>query len=208
MAFAIGTSYVLENDREFAATLKDAAEIVEDFRIPFGLISRDFYKSEKAIFGLKSPGQYPAFKGSGGSVQASSLGKSRGDTRYRRTVYNVSEGGKSPYQKRKLKKYGFDYPLLVASGRLAASITQPNAPGSVNIITKLSLTIGTTVPYGIYHQSDEPRSKMPLRKFVFIGPEAPRFATSDQMGRLQRWIGYVEDHYYKELGKKFKAEGT
>lgn len=179
MAGAIlGTSYTVENDRLFASTLTRASKVVEDFRVPFGLISRDFYKSEQAIFQLKGPGQYPGFKGP------------------------KEENGKTQYQNTKLKKYGFDYPLLVATGALAASITQPNARYSINSITSLSLAIGTSIPYGIYHQSDAPRSKVPLRKFVFIGPEAPRFATSEQQGRLERWLNYVNDYVLQTLKKE------
>lgn len=175
---AVGISYIVENDSLFIQTLRDAAEVVSDLRIPFGLISRDFYKSERAIFGLKGPGQYPPFKG------------------------EKDKDGLTSYQKRKRKKFGFDYPLLVATGALAASITQSNAKGSINLITPLSLTIGTSIPYGIYHQSDSPRSKVPLRKFVFIGPEAPRFATSDQVGRLDRWTKIIEDFVIKSYIKK------
>lgn len=191
----LGTSYVLENDVKFKATLMEASKAVSDLRIPFGLISRDFYRSELGIFKLKGPGQYPPFKN---SVRASSLGGGKGLGSKKRSQVDIE---KSPYQKRKLRKYGFDYPLLVASGRLAASITQPNAPGSINIVTKSSLIIGTSVPYGIYHQSDAPRSKIPLRKFVFIGPEAPQFATSAQQGRLERWVGYINDYVTKQLNK-------
>lgn len=190
-----GLSYTVENDAKFAQTLRDASQIVSDLRIPFGLISRDFYRSELAIFKLKGPGKYPPFKN---SIRVAAPGKKPG-TYSKRETFDVS---KSIYQQRKIKKWGFDYPLLVASGRLAASITQPNAPGSINQITKLSMVIGTSVPYGIYHQSDAPRSKIPQRKFVFIGPEAPSFATSEQQGRLQRWIGYVEDYAIKSFIKK------
>lgn len=156
------TSYSVDNDKRFRNALQTASLSVQDFRIPFGQILRDFYRSEQAIFKLKGPGQYP----------------------------EISE----KYGKIKLKKKGFKYPLLVFSGRLAASVLGPSNPGSVAVVTRLSLIIGTTVPYGIYHQSDKPRSRLPLRKFLFIGPEAKRFATSDQMGRLERWVGYIHDH--------------
>lgn len=191
-----GLSYSVENDARFKQMLRNAASVSEDLRVPFGLISRDFYRSQRAIFKLQGPGLYPPFKN---SVRASSLGGGEGKGSRRREEVDIT---KSPYQKRKLKKFGFDYPLLVATGRLAASITQPSAPGSVNQITKLSFIVGTTVRYGIFHQSDEPRSKIPLRKFVFIGPEAPRFATSDQMGRLERWLNYMNDHVLKQLKKQ------
>lgn len=156
------TSYIVDNDRRFRNALKRASEQVQDFRIPFGQISRDFYRSEQAIFKLKGPGQYPEISAKYGEI--------------------------------KKAKVGFKYPLLFFSGRLAASVLGPNNPGSINLITKLSLIFGTSVPYAIYHQSDKPRHKIPLRKFLFIGPEASRFATSDQMGRLERWLQYINDH--------------
>jgi phage gpG-like protein len=166
------TSYSVDNDKRFRNALKAASESIDDFRIPFGSILRDFYRSQQAIWKLQGPGKYPPFQSK-----------------------NMKEGqNKTPYQLQKIRKYGFDYPLLVASGRLAASLSGPNNPGSVAVISRLSLIFGSSVAYGMYHQSDEPRKKIPLRKFLFIGPEAPRFATSDQVGRLQRWIGYINDH--------------
>ncbi len=192
MAF---TSYVVDNDRRFRGALKRAAEVSQDLRVPFGLILKDFYRSEQAIFKLKGPGLYPPFKH---SVMVSSLGGKGNELGRKRTT---STSSMSPYQKAKIKAVGFDYPLLVRTGRLANSLLGPNNPGSVSSITHLSLTFGTSVPYGIYHQSDEPRSKIPLRKFLFVGPEAPSFATSDQMGRLERWVGYIQDFIGREVRK-------
>lgn len=158
-----GTSYSVDNDRRFRNALFYAAKNIQDFRIPFGLISADFYRSEQSIFKLKSAGQYPDL---------------------------------SPrYAERKQKDVGFRYPILVRSGRLANSMLGPHNPGSINVISSLSMFIGTSIEYGVYHQSDGPRkSKLPQRKFVFIGPEAPRFASSEQAGRLQRWLGIINDH--------------
>ncbi len=172
------TSYVVDNDNRFKTALKQASETVTDFRIPFGLILADFYKSEQAIFKLKGPGKYPPFKGERDSAT-----------------------GHTRYQAAKIKKVGFDYPLLVRTGKLAASLLGPSNPGSISKITPLSLTFGTSIKYGIYHQSDEPRNKIPLRKFLFIGPEAPSFATSEQMGRTERWVGYISDHVTREWNK-------
>ncbi len=163
------TSYEVDNDRRFRNALKAAAEVSTDFRIPFGLILRDFYKSQQSIFKLKGPGKYPP----------------------------ISE----KYGEQKQKLVGFRYPLLVRTGALAASLLGPNNKGSISQITKLSLVFGTSVRYGVYHQSDASRSKIPLRKFLFIGPEAPRFATDEQKGRLERWLGYVSDHVDREFKK-------
>lgn len=179
-------SYITVNDKKFQEALKGALEVVTDLRIPFNLIAKDFYRSEKAIFQLTGPGQYPAFKRSSGA--------------YRGGKYQVDS--ESPYQKAKKKAVGFDYPLLFRSGKLAASLLGPGNSGNVTQITPLGMVIGTTVPYGIYHQSDEPRRVIPLRKFIFIGPEAPRFANSDQAGRLQRWLGYIDDYVARKTKVK------
>lgn len=175
------TSYSIDNDKSFRNALKKAAEVSQDLRVPFGLILRDFYKSQQAIFKLKGPGKYPVFKGK-----------------------IDPKTGMTKYQAEKKADVGFDYPLLVRTGSLAASLLGPNNKGSISKVTELSLTIGTSIKYGIYHQSDKPRSRIPLRKFLFIGPEAPSFATSEQMGRLERWQGYLADHIQREARKALK----
>lgn len=174
------TSYSVDNDRKFREALKRASEVSTDLRIPLGLISADFYKSQQAIWKLKGPGKYPPFKGP-----------------------KNPETGHTRYQDEKLKAVGFDYPLLVRTGSLAASLSGPNNKGSINKVTPLSLTIGTSIPYGIYHQSDEgSRPRIPLRKFLFIGPEAPSFASDEQKGRLERWLGYIESHITNVLRRE------
>ena len=178
------TSYIVDNDRKFRDSLKRAADASGDLRVPFGLILADFYRSEQAIFQLQGPGQYPPFKHSDANFRTGKNGKKR----YEGTTL----GGESPYQYYKKKKVGFDYPLLVRTGALAASLTA-GGPRSIAVITSTRLTVGTQVAYGIYHQSDAPRKKIPLRKFLFIGPEALQFATSDQMGRPTRWMNIMND---------------
>lgn len=192
------TSYSVDNDKRFRNALSAASETVQDFRVPFGLILKDFYKSEQAIFKLKGPGLYPPFKNSEGDYGRV---KYKTKTGKNRTKKGFVTSTMSEYQKQKLKKYGFDYPLLVRTGALAASVLGPNNPGSVSNITKLSLIFGSSIPYGVYHQSDDTRTKIPLRKFLFIGPEAPQFANSDQQGRLQRWLGYIQDSVTKAAQK-------
>lgn len=172
------TSYTVDNDRRFRDWLKIASEVSQDLRVPYGLILKDFYKSQQAIFKLKGPGKYPPFKGA--------INPLTGHTRY---------------QDAKRKAVGFDYPLLVRKGRLAASLLGPTNPGSVSNIGPLSLIFGTSIKYGIYHQSDAGRSKLPLRKFLFIGPEAPSFASSEQVGRLERWLNILNDYIVKQTIK-------
>jgi phage gpG-like protein len=165
------TSYSVDNDRKFRDALKRAQDAVGDLRVPFGLILADFYRSEQAIFKLQSAGQYPDFK---------------------------NGGPESRYAKLKEKTVGFKYPLLFRSGKLAASLLSKDATGSVAIVGQASLIIGTTIAYGIYHQSDAARKKIPQRKFLFIGPEASKFATSDQQGRPARWMNILNDYVLKQ----------
>ncbi len=107
---------------------------------------------------------------------------------------------KDIYKKRKQKAVGFIYPILKRSGALERSVTSPSDKSSINqIVNKNTLIIGTKVPYGVFHQSDAPRKTLPLRKFLFIGPEAIRFGTSATKGRLERWIGIL-DGFFQAVG--------
>ncbi len=178
MAF---TSYIVENDEAFARGLDRLAKTVTDFRIPFGLIAKDFYQGNKRVFSLKSEGRYPPL----------------GGFNHQRTVQygglSVSKGELAEERKKRL--VGFAYPLLVRKGRLAASLIDPSDPETVKIITSKSLTLGTAVPYAIYHQSDKPRRKIPLRKPVFIdgGP------VDNTSGRRETWLNILNSYVLSKI---------
>lgn len=163
-------SYSVDNDNKFKNALDKAKKVADDLRIPFALIASDFYRSQGAIFKLQGPGQYPDLS--------------------------------ARYKVRKQKKFGRIYPILKANGYLEAAASIQNGPGNITEIEPLELTMGVddkAVPHAKYHQSDDSRSKMPLRKFLFIGPEAPQFANSDQAGRLQRWLGILDGYINTSL---------
>lgn|SRR4030042_5598721 len=166
----IFTSYNVDNDKSFQRAIKRMSRVTSDFRIPFNLIANDFYKSEKAIFQLKSSGFYPDL---------------------------------SPkYKEFKERKYGFAYPILVGkTGRLAASLLSRNAPYSEFFIGKQTLIFGTNVDYAIYHQSDRPRKKIPLRKVLFIDYESVRNAPKGLGGRKARWLAIIYDYMLKVVTK-------
>jgi phage gpG-like protein len=169
------TSYDIDADKKFQSALVRAKAVTSDLTIPLTLISKDFYKSQKAIFMLKGPGQYP-------------------------DLQDDPPPGRST--KREKVRLGFSvYPILKRTGRLEGSTTIPTHPDAVNqIINRRTLIIGSKVPYGVYHQSDKPRkTKLPMRKFLFIGPEST-FATSDQQGRVGRWLNILNSYILKKLG--------
>jgi phage gpG-like protein len=163
------TSYSIDNDRRFRQALDRARQETSDLTIPLTLIAKDFFKSQRAIWLLKSPGLYP-------DLAESTKAKRRRDNQ--------------PL-----------YPILKRTGALELSMTDPTDPKAISeIVNKNTLIVGTKVEYGIYHQSDAPRSKIPLRKFLFIGPEAPRFASSEQKGRPERWMNILNEFVLAKMG--------
>ena len=78
-----------------------------------------------------------------------------------------------PYKIQKLKKHGFVYPILKATGALEASLTNPSDGNAILIRKKENMLIGTSVPYAVYHHSLAARKKMPRRPLWFIEPTQP-----------------------------------
>lgn len=170
----ISTSYEIENDKEFAADIIKALKAVTDLRFAFGEIVRDWQKSNETIFSLTDSGLYPPLN--------------------------------PVYARVKKNKAGGNLPILVGaaegggeSGRLRDSVTKANHPDSIVKIRKTFMLFGTKTPYGIFHQSDRPRQMLPQRKFLFIGPEAPRSAVNRGVGRLQRFKTIIEDDVQSQL---------
>lgn len=161
----------LENEARFIAAVERAKRATEDLTLPLTLIAKDFYKSERAIFSLKGPGQYE-------------------DLKQKTKVF-------------KQRRYGRVYPILFAGGNLKDSVLNPTDPNAVNqIVNRTSLILGTRVPYGKYLQSGT--SRMPSRPFLFIGPEAPRYATDEMKGRPERWMNILNSYVLQkiEFGEK------
>lgn len=191
MAGPLGfTSYEVENDKKLARALKTAAKKLGNIETPLRKIAADFRKSRKAIFALKSAGQYPDLS-----------------TKPFRAWWEPEESGLNKlwtggYKEYKEAKWGFAYPILKQTGRLEKSLTQRTHPEHIERINIDEMEIGTAVPYGVYHQSDEPRTKIPLRKFLFIGPEAPKFAKGDPLkGFPERALNTIEKHVLRQTGK-------
>lgn len=187
------TSYEVENDKKLARALKTAAKRLGNIETPLRQIAADFRKSRKAIFGLKSPGQYPDLS----SRPLNAFWEK--DKRLRKIA---KEGGYKAYKE---AKFGFAYPILKATGRLEGSLTQRTHPDHIERINIDEMEIGTAVEYGVYHQSDAPRKRLPLRKFLFIGPEAPKFAKGDPLkGFPERALKTIEKYVLRQTGKSIE----
>jgi len=56
--------------------------------------------------------------------------------------------------------------ILERTGDLRASLTRRGDPNAVHIEERKLLTLGTKLPYAIYHQSIAPRKKLPRRPVI------------------------------------------
>ena len=108
--------------QRFLTGLKKAAAEVDDLRVPLTTIASRFIKSRRAIFNLKSPGQYADLTPT-----------------YRRRKSKDSKSLARPY------------PILLKTGRLRESLTKVGGE-NIRIVNKKSLTVGTSVPYSAYLQ--------------------------------------------------------
>ena len=152
--------------------LQDAQKKVSDLTIPLIQIAQDFVKSRRAIFKLKSKGQYVDLAPSTKKAKAPNV-----------------------------------YPILKRTGRLEKSITnidpkKGSAGESIGIISnKNTLTLGTRVPYGIFH--NEGTRNMPRRPFLFIGAESPKNMGDRSDPQIARFFKII-DSYLKQVVKDVK----
>ena len=177
-----------------------AIKEVGDLRPAFIQMAREFYKANQAIFRLKGPGLYTDFVG----PKIANTWKNPGLPQKR-----IRNGNYTAYQWAKEKATGLKggYPLLKFSGLLQKSITRETDPNTIRILTKESLVLGTRVEYGVYHQSDEPRtSNLPMRKFLFLDPSTTRFAGAPAFSRRnEKWIEALDLYVERVLNGNVHA---
>lgn len=97
---------------------------------------------------------------------------------------------KTSTKEQKSRKYGFIYPVLVASGRLKASLTKRGNVDNITNITKREMVLGTNVPYSTYLQVGT--KNMDARPPIIL--EVGR--------RVFRWIRIINETALKEVKLK------
>lgn len=175
----------VDPDNKLEKTIKFAVSEVADLTIPFKLMTREWFKSNRSIFdkGRKGPGKYRDLS--------------------------------PKYKKRKTKALGSPYPILRGfvkpkgqparpSGKLADSMTKPKDSGAVSkIINKQSLILGTKVtgkdgePYPNHLHFGT--KKMPSRPFVLLGGE--QVAPDRVNKRRELWVNMIQDFVNQKTGK-------
>lgn len=175
------------DDKAVQRTLVAAKEAGVNLTIPFSIIAKSWFASNRSIFTLQSPGQYPDY----GGFSPESI--AYGTTTRREAA-----------KRRKLRYFGFIYPMMKAKGDLERSLTNPTDSKSVNlIINKIALYLGTKVSYAGYHQSPEPRKKMPYRPTVFLGSE--QIAPTEKRNEYTRILSVLSDSIQQQLDKAANA---
>lgn len=82
-----------------------------------------------------------------------------------------ASGGWAPLTQARIEykaKYGLDPRILRATDRLFQSLTQKFDADHIERASGDSLVFGSDVPYGIFHQSTEPRTVIPYRPPVAL----------------------------------------
>lgn len=190
------TSYIVDNDKIFERAIKQAKKKIGNLKPALEEIGLEFLKSRRAIFTLKSPGQYPDLS-------------TKPFTAFWPNILGIGARYEGGYKQYKQINFGLTYPILKVTGDLERSITSRGASGNRFKVDNESVTIGTKVPYAKYHQSDKPRKKIPLRKFLFIGPEAPKFAKGPLAGFPEAALLSLETFVLRTMGATIEeATGT
>lgn len=168
--------YEVDPNKRLQTSIDEAIKEIGDLTIPYKLMARQWFKGNLSIF---DPGR----AGPGKYVDLS-----------------------PKYKKAKQKNLGFVYPILLASGRLRDSVTNPTDKYAVNyIVNRKYLFLGSSAvtkknaPYAIYMQKGSTKRNYPARPFVLIGAE--QVADSSQNERLEAWITTINDFVIKKLEK-------
>lgn len=176
----MANEWIIENERDFKNALDKLGKATSDFRIPFRLISSDFYRSQKKIFQLQSEGLYPPL----------------GGFNYTAVDDNgLTRRENAETRKEKLTGHPWAPILFGKTGDLRDSTLSNSHRYSIFFLGRQELQIGTSVPYGKFHQSDKPRTKIPQRKFIVIdGGPNDTAKDSSISGRRDRWIKIINTH--------------
>lgn len=184
------------NSESFNETVKEALKSVKDLRPAFIQVAREFYKANRAIFTLKSAGQYPDFKGA--KIRETWQNPGKPERRKRNGEYTA-------YQWFKQSETGFNggYPLLKFSGRLEKSITDPSSAETALTITPQTIIMGTNVEYAQYHQGydGEGAKKIPFRPFLFLDPSTAKSFSSIISRRNTAWMKAIRSYVFRSVSK-------
>ncbi len=158
----LGIGFEVAGIAQVSRVLAVSAARVKDLSGAFEQIAEDFHKGERRVFAVQGAvGEAPSESGVGTWEKWADL---------------------NPDYAAWKRKKGFGTKILVKTGRLRASLALADFDGSIQVINKLSLELGTSVPYAQYHQTGTKNKdgslRMPKREPIRITKKRARFWVS------------------------------
>ena len=172
---------------------REALSAVDDLSPALDTIADHFLTSRRFIFDKKavSRRQYPEL--SPIYAKRKTAWKKRGFVMRQGVKIKTAPAGNKPY------------PILLLTGRLRDSVTKRGGE-NITAVGRRSLEIGTSVPYGQYHNDPEIK---PYRPFLFWGAEVTWYSTEKNVRDLHLNMATTLLIYVQRVtGKKLKASVT
>lgn len=162
----MAVEFQVDDKRIFNDAILKARKEIADLRVPFSLMTKAWFKGNVSQFDLSR----------------------QGPGKYDDFTQESSD--------QKFRDVGFVYPILVRSGKLMRSMTQPqNQDAITKVVNKNTLVLGTKVtgeggaPYPFFLHFGT--KFMPARPVVLLGVE--QVATTQQNKRVKLWVKTLED---------------
>lgn len=160
--------YIVDPGEVIQDAIAKALEQISDLTLPFNLITRSWFKTNKSIFILKSAGLYAEL----GGMNPKEVKAGQKLTNRKRA------------ENRKEDEVGFIYPILKRHGLLEKSMTNPSDSNAVSfILNKQFLVLGTkakSVDGYLYPAALQAGSKFfKPRPHIIVGLEqvSPKYST-------------------------------
>lgn len=148
-------SFEIDGVEEFSRGFNRIEQEIDDLRSVWPAVAKEIYQIETE--------QFDSEGAAGATGKWAALSK----------AYAIYKAVKFPNQT-----------ILKATGSLFDSLTNPDAAGAIFRPLKGELTIGSSVPYGVYHQRGTPN--MPARKiYSFSDSQKRRIQKAIQIGLVQ-----------------------
>lgn len=165
------------NYEQFRKRLEAMKKTFASLKVPFTLIASDWYRDNKQEL-----------------LDTNSKGAWEDDLK------------KATKDKKKRKKLAI-YPMLRGETRdLLGSISNKDHKDTELVIESNLLVMGTNVPYGIFHQSSQPRQIIPYRPFIInetvTGSQAAKWES-----QLKRWDKILTDWMKREAARIARGGG-
>ena len=131
----MAAQFQIQNLTAWLEAIETAKKRASDLTDPLHRIGRDWMRSNVPFFRQKSGGIFEDLSNRGSTVRVRGFGPAKTGEK------TAQIGG---YKLQKLRRWGFIYPILRASGRLERSMTVPGDPNSLfEILNRETLILGT-----------------------------------------------------------------